>query len=406
MRLLPAALLVIGATSLRPDDSDELCAQLLRVDDSCEDRWVQRKCKGQCPAAHTTNSLSDSCRIVSPGPIEIVLEPEVDVIVECDTDAEPALAVDGKDARTFASAIDPSGDGTTVFTLNLQEGRHLASVGRMRFVFLVLTKPEHVTYATAWHEFIQERFDGGVHAESWFLPCQLLRTSWLRLLRQFKVLTRASAKQMPECQLGHEGTLAGCALDDAWCFVQPDSPIYSGLPLHSKPHCSPEDLPQIQALATEICYRERIILEEPERKALFDSNSNRAQPVRKFNRSLYLDRTSDPKEAERISAAVLSGESQEYTPMGSTAAFQRTGNCRGPVLSPRHPTCAVVGSSANLLGARHGRAIDNTSAVFRVNAAPVPRTRMTRTASHLIASQQNTSLFMHICIRPIVGDWV
>ena len=68
--LLPVALMLIGATPLRLEDSDELCAQLLRVDDACEDQWIQHKCKGKT-AVHSRNSLSDSCRIVSPraGPL-------------------------------------------------------------------------------------------------------------------------------------------------------------------------------------------------------------------------------------------------------------------------------------------------------------------------------------------------
>ena len=66
MCLPSVALLVIGATPLRLEDSEELCAQLLRVDGACEDQWIQRKCQGECPAGHATNSLPDSCRIVLP----------------------------------------------------------------------------------------------------------------------------------------------------------------------------------------------------------------------------------------------------------------------------------------------------------------------------------------------------
>ena len=47
MCLLPVALMLIGATPLRFEDSDELCAQLLRIDDTREDQWIQHKCKGK-----------------------------------------------------------------------------------------------------------------------------------------------------------------------------------------------------------------------------------------------------------------------------------------------------------------------------------------------------------------------
>ena len=46
---------VIGATPLRLEDSDELCAQLLRIDDACEDQWIQHKCEGKT-AVHSKNT--------------------------------------------------------------------------------------------------------------------------------------------------------------------------------------------------------------------------------------------------------------------------------------------------------------------------------------------------------------